>query len=408
MHYHLPGESDWVTRSEHSFHTQRAPGETFTFVVTSDTHAGLSGNFFSSANYVKTLNHILADQPDFLIDAGDTPKDDFLSSQAAYEDGYKQLRNHIKSISGNVPFFQVLGNHEQEMGWNIDDETDPYDTQPIQAANARRLIFPAPKPDGFYTGNLDTSLSYINDDHLRADYYAWTWGDALFVCLDPYWYTLKFPQEDSTYPFGGEENPSAETRGTRWDWTLGIDQYLWLKDTLAASSASYKFVFIHHVTGGILPYGRGGSEIAGYFEWGGKSWDDTWGWDTNRKNVDARWGDVPIHQLMDQYNVTIFFHGHDHFYARQELDDIVYQEIPMPAGADGYWGFANEQTGTYASQYPAPSSILFYDGATKFPNSGHLRVIVSPAGVTVDYVDMMDGSITASYTVPAPVRPITP
>ena len=403
MRYHIPSESDWVTRSEHSFHTQRGPGDTFSFVVTSDTHAGLGGNFFSTTRYNQTLSHILADHPDFWIDAGDTPKDDFLHSLTEYQNGYKELRGHIKVVSGDVPFFQVLGNHEQEMGWNLDDATPMSSTQPIMAVNARRAIIPNPKPDGFYSGNTDASLTYIDDDHLREDYYAWTWGDALFICLDPYWYTMKFPQENSTYPFGGEENQAGEaaTKGTRWDWTLGIQQYLWLKNTLETSTSKYKFVFIHNVTGGIIPYGRGGTEIAGYFEWGGKNWDDTWGWDTYRPAA-AGWT-LPIHQLMDQYNVTIFFHGHDHFYAKQELDGIVYQEVPMPAAVDNFAGFMNEQTGTYASQYPDPARILFYDGAEKYPDSGHLRVTVSPTGgVTVDYVDMYDGSLTATYTVPAP------
>ncbi len=397
MQYQKPGDI-WVTRAEHSFHTQRAPGDTFTFVVTSDTHAGLGGNFFSAARYNQTLANILADQPDFWIDAGDTPPDDFMHSLTEYQNGYKTFRSDIKAISGNVPFFQVLGNHEQEMGWNLDDNADPNQTQPIQAVNARRAIIPNPKPDSFYSGNLDTSLTYIDDDHLREDYYAFTWGDALFIALDPYWYTMKFPQENSTYPFGGEENQSGEeaTKGTRWDWSLGIQQYLWLKNTLANSTAPYKFVFIHNVTGGIIPYGRGGTEIAGYFEWGGKNWDDTWGFDSHRSAA-AGWT-TPIHQLMDQYNVTIFFHGHDHFYAKQELDGIVYQEIPMPAAVDAFTGFMNEQTGTYASQYPDPARILFYNGATKYVDSGHLRVTVSPAEVKVDYV-RMNGSITDSYTI---------
>jgi hypothetical protein len=401
MQYQKPGDV-WVTRTEHSFHTQRAPGDTFSFVVTSDTHAGLGGNFFSATRYNQTLGHILADHPDFWIDAGDTPKDDFLQTLTDYQNGYKELRSHIKAVSGDVPFFQVLGNHEQEMGWNLDDKADPAQTQPIMAVNARRAIFPNPKPDSFYSGNTDTSLTYIDDDHLREDYYAWAWGDALFIALDPYWYTMKFPQENSTYPFGGEENQSGEsaTKGTRWDWSLGIQQYLWLKNTLASSTSTYKFVFIHNVTGGIIPYGRGGTEIAGYFEWGGKNWDDTWGWDTKRPASEG-WT-LPIHQLMDQYDVTIFFHGHDHFYAKQELDGIVYQEIPMPAAVDGFAGFMNEQTGTYASQYPDPADILYYDGATKYVDSGHLRVTVSPTGVTVDYVDMVDGSVTATYTIPAP------
>ena len=402
MKYHLPGETDWVTRSEHSFHTQRAPGEPFSFVVTSDTHSGLSGSYFSQSNYSKTLGNILADHPDFWIDAGDSFPTDPKTTSAHYQTAYKTMRGYIKSVSGDVPFFQVLGNHEQEMGWNLDDKADTFQTQPILEVNARRAIFPDPQPHSFYSGNLDASLTYIDDDHLREDYYAWTWGDAQFIVLDPYWYSMTWPQEDSTYPFGGEESPSTETRGTRWDWTLGIDQYLWLKDTLATSTATYKFVFIHHVTGGILPYGRGGTEVAGYFEWGGNNWDGTWGWDTHRPAA-AGWT-LPIHQLMNQYDVTIFFHGHDHFYAKQELDDIVYQEVPMPAATDGYWGFANEQTtGSYVSQYPDPDDILFYDGAEKYPDSGHLRVTVSPTeGVTVEYVDMNDGSITASYTIPAP------
>jgi len=401
MKYHLPGETDWVTRAEHSFHTQRAPGQPFTFVVTSDAHSSMNPPYFSAANYNKTLANILADDPDLWIDTGDTPCLDFPDTLQEYQQGYLAFRNLITSVSGDIPIFKAIGNHEQTMGWNLDDKTDTSQTQPILAANAQKAIFPSPKPDGFYTGNTDASLTYLDGDHLREDYYAWTWGDALFIVLDPYWYTMTWPQEDSTYPFGGEENTSAETRGTRWDWTLGIQQYLWLKDTLAESTETYKFVFIHNVTGGIIPYGRGGTEISGYFKWGGKNWDGTWGWNTQRPAAEG-W-DVPIHQLMDRHNVTIFFHGHDHFYAKQKLNGIVYQEVPMPGATDGYWGFADEQTGTYASQYPDPANILYYGGAEKYPDSGHLRVTVSPAeGVTVDYVDMNDGAIIASYTVPPP------
>jgi hypothetical protein len=64
-------------------------------------------------------------------------------------------------------------------------------------------------------------------------------------------------------------------------------------------TSTYKFVFIHNVTGGIIPYGRGGTEIAGYFEWGGKNWDDTWGWDTKRPASEG-WT-LPIHQLINTF-----------------------------------------------------------------------------------------------------------
>ena len=397
MNYHVPGETDWVTRSEHSFHTQRAAGEIFSFVVTSDSHTGLSGDFFSTSRFAQTLNLIEADHPDFWIDTGDSFPTDYKTTAAQFTSAYTTARGYMKSVTGDVPYFQVLGNHEQEMGWNLDDKADTSQTQPILEVNARRALIPNPKPDGFYSGNADTSLTYIDDDHLREDYYAFTWGDAEFIMLDPYWYTMTWPQENSTYPFGGEESPNTETRGTRWDWTLGIQQYLWLKNTLETSTATYKFVFIHNLLGGIIPYGRGGTEVASYYEWGGYNWDGTWGWDTNRPAADG-WT-VPVHQLLDQYNVTILFHGHDHFYAKQTLDGIVYQEDPMPAATDGYVGFMNEQTSTqYKSQYPDPADILYYDDAEEYPNSGYLRVTVAPDGVTVEYV-RMNGSITTSYTL---------
>ena len=40
---------------------------------------------------------------------------------------------------------------------------------------------------------------------------------------------------------------------------------------------------------------------------------------------------MPIHQLLAANGVTMFFHGHDHIYARQELDGVIYQTLPEPA-----------------------------------------------------------------------------
>ena len=54
-------------------------------------------------------------------------------------------------------------------------------------------------------------------------------GDALFVVLDPYWYT-------TTKPHHGGVGVGS---GDRWDRTLGREQYDWLRDTLASSSAGY-------------------------------------------------------------------------------------------------------------------------------------------------------------------------
>jgi malectin (di-glucose binding ER protein) len=109
--------------------------------------------------------------------------------------------------------------------------------------------------------------------------------------------------------------------------------------------------------------------------------------------MDSRWT-VPIHQLLVNNHVTAFFHAHDHEYAHEIRDGVVYQLVPMAADATYGYGF-NEYTqdGTYTLKV--------------LPNSGHLLVTVDPVnGVTVQYVRAFvsgagtNGSIADSYTIP--------
>ena len=123
-----------------------------------------------------------------------------------------------------------------------------------------------------------------------------------------------------------------------------------------------------HLVGGIDNQCRGGVEAAPFYEWGGKNAAGTDGFAQHRPG----WT-MPIHQLLVTNKVTAVFHGHDHFYARQELDGIVYQEVPQP----GYPG--NGRVPRSAAEYG-------YKSGTMFGSSGHLRVKVSPTNVTVDYI----------------------
>ena len=211
-----------------------------------------------------------------------------------------------------------------------------------------------PAPDAFYTGDAEPLKSI----GLLKDYYAWTWGDALFIVLDNYWHCPSLVDNPL------RPDPAAGPGKTRdwWELTLGDAQYNWFKKTLEQSKDKYKykFVFAHHVLGS----GRGGIENSDLFEWGGRNRRGDWEFPQKRPN----W-DLPIHQLMVKHNVTIFFQGHDHLYARQERDGIVYQELPMPAD-QGYVAY----------------NIDRYVSGVKLPNSGYLRVTVSSAEVKVDYV----------------------
>ena len=403
MVYRQSATSSWITRPEHSFHTARSAGDTFTFTVTSDSHINIE--FGNPALFQQTLKNIAGESPDFHLDLGDTfAMDDGciqpctnVTTQAQANSSYLNIRtNYFSLISPSVPIFLALGNHEQEEGWHLEDTGFAVEP-PIMSANARNEYFLNPDPllTTFYTGNTDTSYTGItsSSDHTIQDYYAWTWGDALFVVIDPYWYSTTKPYVGNQ---GGGES-STPGSGNRWDWTLGLAQYLWLQQTLENSTAQYKFIFAHQVAGGLDDYGRGGAYAVPYVEWGGDNDDGTtWAFNTNRTDVNDQWT-VPVHQLLVNNHVTAFFHGHDHEYAHEQRDGVVYQEVPMAADATYGYGFQE-----YTADGVYTLKVL--------PNSGHLRVTVNPTnGVTVQYVRASlaaaggtNGAIADTYNIPAP------
>jgi uncharacterized repeat protein (TIGR02543 family) len=400
MVYREIGATQWSYRAEHSFHTQRAAGSTFTFTITSDSHFGQYGGQTADekALYAQTLQNAGQDNPDFHLDLGDTAAMDPQPlgtgmTVAEADAAYFIQRPYLGQICHSIPFFFVLGNHENEEGWNFDDLfTPPDQSLAIVGLEARKKYFPNPIPDNFYSGNENPLPQAIGGDTYREDYFAWEWGDALFVVIDPYHYTTIWPSEGNGY---GGEGQDGEAQGDRWDWTLGIEQYLWLKSTLENSNAAFKFVFSHQVTGGNSPYGRGGIETAPYFEWGGKNADGTWGFDTERPAAEG-W-DLPIHQLMVANGVSAFFHGHDHIYAYEKLDGIVYLECPKPDDAGYDW-----------QPYGYGYTEGHYPNAIQIQNSGHIRVTVSPDEAAVEYVrsylpgDGNNGVVAHSFTIPAP------
>jgi hypothetical protein len=358
------GQSSGACGPEYSFHTQRKPGSSFVFAVQADSHLDerASGDLYN-----RTLAHELAGQPDFLIDLGDTSMSEKLpvKSTDAIRNQYLRQRSYLGTVGSSVPVFLVLGNHDGEAGYALGGKDNSLALLSLQF---RKMYFPDPEPDGFYSGNAVTEPG----TGLRQDYYAWRWGDALFIVIDPYWYTTSKP--------GG-----GKTDG--WGWTLGKTQYQWLKETLAKNRAPYTFVFAHQLVGGD-PLGRGGIEFAGLYEWGGKNTDGTPGFDQHRPG----WG-KPIHQLLVENNVTAFFHGHDHIFAKQELDSITYQEVPQPATPGA----------------PNPGTEYGYTSGTMLPSPGHLRITVAPESARVDYIGsaitggahstVKDGEVVYSFTM---------
>jgi len=381
MQYRETGTIPWIARDEHAFHTARPQGATFTFTITSDSHVNvLLGN---ATLWQRTLLNIQNDGSDFHLDLGDTFGMDNVTTEAGARNAYLTQRPYMGLMSHSTPVFLVLGNHEQEEAWHRDDTGNLATSKPILGAMARKRYFLNPTPNAFYSGNTD-AWPVLGGDHLPADYYAWQWGDALFIAIDPYWYTTTKP---FTGNLGGGES-SDPGSGDRWDWTLGPAQYAWLKQVLETSTAKYKFMFAHHGTGGTEDYIRGGANAVPFNEWGGYNENGTtWAFDVRRPGWYA-----PIHQLLVENHLTAFFHGHDHEYAHEQRDGVVYQAMPM--GAETAYSFGFQQ---YSESDPYTIRVL--------PNSGHLRVTVSPASATVEYVrsflpgDGTNGQVADTYAM---------
>lgn len=331
-----------ITSPDYFFQTQRTLGETFVFTIESDEH--LYDKKGINDLYELCLRNQEADKPDFMLSLGDIFGDDHYPTtitSTQVDTLHKYYRPLLGTICHSIPFFVCLGNHEGENDFFL--RQNPPNNLAAWSTLSRKKYFPNPYPNDFYTGNDVQEEFGIN---YPENYYSWHWGNALFVVLDVY-----RDQNDTT------EKPKD------WDWSLGYKQYSWLRSTLEQSKAQYKFVFAHHNRG----QGRGGIIPAKYCEWGGLDPNGrTYGFDKNRPG----WG-KPIHQLFVDNGVTIFFQGHDHLFAHEILNNVVYQEVPMPSDT-------TYEIGMLANADAYTSDTL--------KGSGHLKVTVSPQQVTVDFI----------------------
>ena len=315
--------------NEFSFWTQRTPGATFVFTVQADSHLDARTD---TRLYETTLRNAKAADPDFHIDLGDTFMTD--KRRTDHRDAlpqYHAQRYYFSLIGSNAPVFLVSGNHDGEgmhrgaMGKWAREQRETYFATPSDGAQG------------------------------RGNYYSWEWGDSLFVVLDPFWESLR-----------------VRRGGDYWARTLGKDQFRWLSKTLRSSEARFKFVFIHHLVGGANHEARGGVTAAVLFEWGGRAPDGTH--DFNERRPD--WAQ-PIHALLADTGVTAVFHGHDHVFAREDLDGIAYVLVPQP-GLD---------------RFRSPRDIsATYPGPVVIGGPGHVRVTVSPQAAVVDLVQTRLGN----------------
>jgi calcineurin-like phosphoesterase family protein len=329
--------------------TTRPPGTAFTFAAMADSHIEPrdpippgsevvgDGYGFMESTLRAVSTDIGAADPDFIVSMGDqldyhlfgfnTPPP--TSGWARL--GYLNYRRMFGGTLGRAAHFPTIGNWDGENGCNSEEEIE-------RSLSQRLLYLPGPQPN-----------TYPEGGSANQDFYAFTWGDALFVVLNVMTYTptchlLSF-------------NP-----GLPDDWTLGAGQLDWLDDTLARTTAKWRFLFIHHTVGG-----NGGNDIdSAYGRGGGRA---------------ARIGEqAVVHDMMLRRGVQIFFYAHDHVFTDMVVDGIHYT---LPGSAGAPWKFTAAETGY----------------ATYWPDSGYARVNVGPSRVTVDFVSI-GGTVLSSYALP--------
>jgi hypothetical protein len=323
-----------------SVSTARAPGESFSFALLTDSHIGPDlayGNQGDELVLQSVGTEIAAYAPDFMVNLGDmldyhqygfnAPPPDGTVSRAAY----LNYRTSLGAVTGTTPHFPVIGNWEGENG--------EFAPEVIAWSREQRLLYmPAPEPATNPEGGSP-----------HEDYYAFTWGDALFVVLNVMTYTPT--------PHLLSSNP-----GLPDDWTLGPEQLQWLETTLANAKTKWRFILIHHAVGGAAgdlansAYGRGGGQAAYVGE------------------------QAIVHGLMLEHGVQIFFYGHDHVFADMTVDGIHYS-VPGSSGAP--WMFTQAETGYTQS----------------WARYGWASVDVTSESVHVKY-RALGGEILYEYTVP--------
>lgn len=350
--YQYRVDAPGATSISGSFRTARGPGTSYRFVMQADSHLDNNSDL---AIYANTLANMVADAPDFLIDLGDTFMTDKYADYHSAAAQYYAQRYWFGLVGRTMPVYLVQGNHDGELAWLPAVQT--------WAAGQRTTYFPSVISNAFYSSALTP-----------RNYFAWTWGDATYIVLDPFSATL-------TQPSKAADN---------WAWSLGKEQYDWLVSTLQKNTSKYTFVFLHNLVGGSTSEARGGVEASVNYEWGGLNADGTAGFATKR----AGWA-KPIHDLFVQYKVSAVFHGHDHLYVHQTRDGISYQEVPQPS-------FARENATSSAVDYG-------YLSGTLLGSSGHLRITVTPTKATVEYIRSRltagNGDVMDRYDLLPAVRP---
>ncbi|MCB9915077.1 MAG: metallophosphoesterase [Planctomycetes bacterium] len=369
-----PGDEVWSARPTHAFRTAPAPGARFRVGFVADTHVpALALHEGSAANVAACVERCLADDLDFVVFLGDEAGVHFYGDTAdtmdpaAADARWRAWRATYGALLAETPGFLALGNHEGEADF-YRDLAAPGGALHLQrwGTAARKRWLANPLPTTYPEGGEDEGwrdpddASGANASPLQ-NFFAWTWGDALFVVLDVMRYTRAEP-----LPLD-PDRPAEEVRLGVDDWTLGEAQLAWLERTLRASDAKHKLLFAHHLVGGWgydhegldpdapYKYGRGGARYA-------------------RRGEQAR-----LTELMNATGARFFFYGHDHVFAHQAAAGVEFVCCGRPSYLSPGWWRAPGWREAYGDRKEQSARAFL-------ATAGYTRVTVDAERVLIEFV----------------------
>lgn len=336
-------EEKFLPAATGSFRTQRKGPSSYTALLMTDPH---TGSFPPGSGPVLTLDKVVQNaartNPEFVLELGDNvawpgsreyPQKD----AAGASNAYARYRRQIGPLSMNSPFYTIIGNWGGESGKFPQESIDT-------VAAVRRALLPNPN-----------HLTYPQGGSDREDYYAFSWGDVLYVMLNIQTYSK--PSRPDQFPTLMADVNRIE------EWTLGEKQMAWFEATLKKATERFRFVCMHHPAGGNAGddlntlYGRGGARACHTGE------------------------QVKIQSLMKKHKVQIFFYGHDHVFVDDVVDGIHYT---LPGSCGAPWKFTKQETGYERS----------------WPDSGHAQLDVTPEQATVTFFNL-ENKILHRFSVPS-------
>ncbi|MDA1272741.1 MAG: metallophosphoesterase [Verrucomicrobia bacterium] len=337
-------DETFASASNGSFRTQRKGPASYKAVLITDPH---TGTFAETTGPVQTLDKVIRnasqENAEFVLALGDNvawagSREYAQTNSRGAVSAYALYRKHIGPLTQNCPHFGIIGNWAGESG--------KFPEASIRMiSGVRQTFLPNPNHETYPQGGSE-----------REDYYAFSWGDVLYVMLNVQTYSK---------PSKPDQLPSLMADvNTIDEWTIGEAQMKWLEKTLQHATERFRFVCMHHPAGGNagdVPntlYGRGGARACNTGE------------------------QVRIHNLMKKHKVQIFFYGHDHVFVDDIVDGIHYA---LPGSCGAPWKFTKEETG--------------YERF--WPDSGHARLDVTPEKATVTFINLEGKEIHNFSVLPA-------